>query len=242
MKTKLYTLVIFVVLLSMGFLLQACVYDINTIKGNGNIVTVEDDLSSFDELKISGTFKVTLAQGDVPHISIETDENIHEYITAEVRGNTLYLGMEKGSYDPSRLEVFITSYPLAKIDISGAASLVSETPLTGESLLINTSGASKIDIDLQSEDIRTRVSGAGKIDIRGKARKHDIKISGVASMNCRELDTEETRVSISGAGSAKVHVTGTLDASVSGVGSIKYSGDPENVRTNTSGAGSIKPA
>lgn len=242
METKTYNFPIFIALLATIFMLQSCVYDGNAIKGNKNIVTIDYELSSFEALQISGVFKVYLTEGNSPNIQIETDENIHEYITVEVRNNTLHLGMEKGSYDPTRLEVYITARPLKKIGISGAASLTSETILTGEKLLINTSGASNVDIEVQSEKLKTSVSGAGKIDIRGEAIEHDIQISGVASMNCRELATEKTKVSISGAGSAKVHVTDALDASVSGVGSIRYSGEPKHIRTSTSGAGSIKPA
>ncbi len=241
METKTYNLPIFIALLATALMLQSCVYDVNAIKGNKNIVTVENNLAPFESLKISGIFKVHLTEGSSPYIKIETDENIQEYITVEVRNNTLYLGMDKGSYDPSRLEVYITANPLKKIDISGAASLTSETILTGETLMIITSGASNADIEIQSEKLKTRVSGAGKINIRGETSQHDIQISGVASINCRELYTEKTKLSISGAGSARVHATESLDATVSGVGSVRYSGDPENVRTSTSGAGSIKP-
>lgn len=242
MQTKTYNLPIYIVLLATIIMLQSCVFDVNAVKGNKNIVTVENELTPFESLQISGIFKVYLTEGNSPHIEIVTDENIHEYITVEVRNNTLHLGMEKGSYDPSKLEVYITANPLNKIGISGAASLISESILTGESLMVNTSGASNVDIEVQSEKLRTSVSGAGKIDIRGETSEHNIQISGVASIDCRDLATEKTKVSISGAGSAKVHATENLDATVSGVGSIRYSGDPKHIRTSTSGAGSIKPA
>ena len=242
MQTKTYNFLIFVALLATAVMLQSCVYDVNAVKGNKNIVTVENDLTPFESLQIAGIFKVHLAEGNSPHIEIVTDENIHEYITVEVRNNTLHLGMEKGSYDPSRLEVYITTSPLKKIEISGAASLSSKNTLTGRNLIVNTSGAGNVDVEVQSETLQTRVSGAGKIDIRGVAIQHEIQISGVASVNCRDLATEKTKVSISGAGSAKVHATESLDATVSGVGSVRYSGDPKQIRTGTSGAGSIKPA
>ncbi|TVQ06598.1 MAG: DUF2807 domain-containing protein [Bacteroidetes bacterium] len=241
MKTKTYNLPILIALLATVFMLQSCVYDVNAIKGNKNIVTVENDLAPFESLQISGIFKVYLTEGSSPHIKIETDENIHEYITVEVRNNTLHLGMKKGSYDPSRLDVYITASQLEKIGISGAASLTSQNTLLGETLSINSSGASNINVSVQSESLSTSVSGAGKISIRGEVYQHDIQISGVASIDCLQLATEETKVSISGAGSAKVHAASFLDARVSGVGSIRYSGNPENIRTSTSGAGSIKP-
>jgi hypothetical protein len=56
-----------------------------------------------------------------------------------------------------------------------------------------------------------------------------------------DLEVKKMDISLSGAGSAKVFVTGHLDASISGMGSIRYKGNPTVSKTDGSLFGSIKP-
>jgi len=56
------------------------------------------------------------------------------------------------------------------------------------------------------------------------------------------MKAENTKVDISGAGSAEVYASVKLDAEVSGAGSIKYKGNAGNVIQQVSGAGSVKKA
>jgi hypothetical protein len=65
------------------------------------------------------------------------------------------------------------------------------------------------------------------------------ELSGAGNIDARELKAKEVRVSVSGAASADVYAKEYLDASVSGVGSIDYYGNPAKVKTDVSGVGSI---
>ena len=49
-------------------------------------------------------------------------------------------------------------------------------------------------------------------------------------------------VTVSGVGGAKVNATDILTATLNGVGSIKYDGDPGTTNLNTNGIGVIKKA
>lgn len=241
MNAKNYTFSVMLVLASMAISLQACVFDVNAIRGDGNITTEKMDLSSFDGLHVSGMFEVFLVEGNSPHISIETDENLQEYVIAEVRNNILTLRMkENNRYDPTRLDVYVTTNSLSELKLSGATSVSSDHTLSAANLTISISGAGDMNLKVDAERLKTHVSGAGNVRISGNAQDHQIRISGVASINCLNLETLDTDVSISGAGSAKVNATQKINASVSGVGSIEYSGNPQSKNLNTSGAGSIK--
>jgi hypothetical protein len=56
-----------------------------------------------------------------------------------------------------------------------------------------------------------------------------------------DLTATRAQVRVSGAGSAAVGVTGELDAVVTGLGDIKYRGDPV-VRSDVRGLGDVHPA
>jgi hypothetical protein len=241
MNARKYTYSVLFVLICMSISLQACVLDVNAIRGDGNISTVNQQINSFDGVHVSGMFNVFLIEGNKPHISIETDENLQEYVIAEVKNNILTLRMkENNRYNPTRLDVYVTTNSISELKLSGATSVSSDHTLKAGKLTISISGAGEMNLKVDAQQLKTDISGAGDVRISGKAQNHQIRISGVATINCLDLQTNDTDVSISGAGSAKVHATQNINASVSGVGSIEYAGNPERKRLNTSGAGSIK--
>ncbi len=242
MKTKNYNIFLIAIMLITASLAQGCISDLNTIKGNKDVVSVELTPGAFDAIHISGVFRVFLEEGSTPYVRIETDENIHEYVSASVRSNTLHLETERGqNYNPTRLDVYININQLSSLHISGAASVSSAHTLTSENLKLILSGASNIDLKLDADKVSTSISGAGKVNLAGNAREHRIQISGVGKLECLNLNTADTRVNISGAGSANVHAEESLNASVSGVGRIRYAGNPASLHTSTSGPGSIRP-
>lgn len=242
MKTKNKKSILLAVLMLLLFSFQSCGFDVNAIKGNGNLQSVEKNVTYFDAIKASGMFKIYLEEGDVPFVRIDTDENIHEYIKLEVKGNTLEISMERNqTYNPTRLEVYITVNHLRKLELSGATSLSASHIISAEELVMEMSGASDVNMMVDVQKLETIVSGAGSINIEGNAAYHKVRLSGAASLKCVDLITRETSINLSGAGSADVHATEKIDASISGVGSIKYAGNPSSTSFSKSGLGSIKP-
>ncbi|HEY8733449.1 MAG TPA: DUF2807 domain-containing protein, partial [Puia sp.] len=68
-----------------------------------------------------------------------------------------------------------------------------------------------------------------------------LNLTGAGHAYCYDLLTENTKVDISGAGSAQVYASVKLSAEVSGAGNINYKGNPI-VSQQISGAGSVNKA
>jgi len=83
------------------------------------------------------------------------------------------------------------------------------------------------------------MSGAGKIGASGTTEKLNINLSGAASLDMKGLVAKNVKIKLSGAGKAKINVLSSLDANISGIGSIEYYGNPETVNRNVSGLGKI---
>jgi hypothetical protein len=240
MKPKLTALAL--VLFLSVFSMMACGFEGGDVRGNRDMVKKQHTVGDFNRLHISGVFKVYLVEGQSGQIEVETDQNIQEYVKVEVKNNVLTLSLEPHfRLDPTRLEVYITTNHLNEIRMSGASSLQSRHALSSDNLNIGISGACDLNLMVRTGSLKTDVSGAGSVKIAGEARNHDIHISGVAAVNCLDLNTSATDVSISGAGSAKVNAADRLKASVSGVGSVQYKGNPADKRISSSGAGRISP-
>jgi hypothetical protein len=75
--------------------------------------------------------------------------------------------------------------------------------------------------------------------IKGQTKDVELGLSGAGSAHCFDLLSENTKVEVSGVGSAEVFASVKIDAQVSGVGSVKYKGNATDVKQNVSGVGSV---
>ncbi len=71
-----------------------CSCSYNAIKGNGNEVTKEINVSDFSKIDASHAFDIEVVVGRNRDVKIETDENLMKYIEVFVENNTLYLQVE----------------------------------------------------------------------------------------------------------------------------------------------------
>jgi hypothetical protein len=215
--------------------LSAC----RVVVGSGDIVTEDRRVSGFDSVDLSGTGEVIITQGDGESLTIETDDNVMEHITSEVRGGTLYLGTEpQTNVMPTRLIFTLGVDELKAADVSGSGSIEAAN-LETNNLELGVSGSGSVNVDsLTADRINIGISGSGDVQIAGEAPEQDIDISGSGNYRADDLLSETAVVSISGSGQATLWTTDSLDADVSGSGTVNYYGNP-TVSSSTSGSGSI---
>ena len=246
-------------------LLSACApLGLGSINGSGNVITESRKVDDFDEIDFGFVGTVLISQGDETSLTIEGDDNIVELIKTSVRGNTLIIDTQRnsriGNINPTKeLKYTITTPNLEKIDLSGAGEIYSD-PFVTNQLTIDVSGAGTVEfaqvtagdvrIDVSgagsaeltqvtADDVTIDLSGAGSIDLSGRTQKLAIDLNGMGDVEAGNLASNVADVVISGAGSAEIWVSESLDANVNGVGSINYYGEP-SVSQDVSGIGSIK--
>ena len=208
-----------------------------SIDGSGNIITEEREVSGIERIEVSGSGEVILAQGDDESLRIETDDNVMEYVKAEMNGSTLELGFrsEFRSISPSKLTFYVSVEVLESLSVSGSGEIESDRIET-DSMDISISGSGSVNIaQLVSGEVQTEISGSGEIDLAGETDSQDIDISGSGEYRAGELCGRSVKVKVSGSGDATVCAEETLEADISGSGSVSYYGRPA---INMSGSGS----
>ena len=226
-------------LIIVVFLLSAC--NVNFVRGSGDLITETRNVSDFDSVNLSGSGEVIIIQSGEEALVVETDDNIMEYVTTEVRGGTLHLGFDTiraGTISPTRLTFTLNVDDLNGLDISGSGNIEAESIETS-SLDVSVSGSGDVLIDsLKADEVEARISGSGEVELAGEAAKQDIDISGSGKYRARDLLCETITVKIGGSGDATVWAMESLDARISGSGSVNYYGNP-TVNSSTSGSGQI---
>ena len=210
--------------------------------GSRNLITEARTVSGYDRLSVSGAGDVTIIQDGTEALTIETDDNVMQYVTTEVKGQTLSIGLDfHGAQQiiPSKLHVSLHVKDLTEISSSGSWDVVSDS-ITTNSLAVNTSGSGDVSIkSLTADALTVGISGSADMEFAGKVGSQQVTISGSGNYHAGDLQTRETTFTVSGSGDGTVWVTDSLTAKVSGNGTIDYYGSPQ-VTFNQSGSGDIK--
>lgn len=234
----LWVLVVF----AMAF--SACGFsNAEVIRGDGNVTTTTHPLENFEGIDLQGVFNVVLIQGTQPGLTVETDENLLELISIEVKNKLLVVATPKEfMLRPTKMELQITYPALNYLEIGGACKIYSEETVESDEFTLQVSGAADIEMKLETGRLQTSVSGAGNLKLSGYADEHRINLSGASHLRAENLITRNTRLDLSGAGSAHVYSSEELRASLSGVGSVRYYGNPKNKQITKSGLASVSSA
>ena len=94
--------------------------------------------------------------------------------------------------------------------------------------------------NLQADRLAVDIGGAGHITLAGTVDSQVVTISGTGNYDGENLQSATADVTVDGAAKAVVRVSTRLNATVDGVGSIQYIGNPQVAR-KINGVGSVKP-
>ena len=98
-------------------------FDTEIVHGSGDIVSETYEVSGFDRLSLSGAGQLEIVQDGREYATVETDDNILEYVDVEVRGDTLYIetvARTPITIDWTRMRVTLHVRDLERIEASGA--------------------------------------------------------------------------------------------------------------------------
>jgi hypothetical protein len=196
------------------------------------------DVKNFTSIKIRTIANVEISQSDEESVIIEALPSSINKIKTELDDETLTVGYTwLGYLWPRKINVYIKVKKLNGIYTYGAGEIKSDLIKT-DKIKLQISGAGKIIITLESKEMDAKISGAGSLLLSGSTDKESIRISGAGDLNAEEFKANEARITISGAGSARINVEKQFDVRISGAGDVYYRGNPQ-ITQNISGAGKI---
>ena len=210
-----------------------------TVYGDKNVVTKERKAEKFDGIRVSTGIDVYLKQGNNEAISVEADENLHEYILTEVKDDVLHVYTKVNIRAAERKRVYVTMKEVKSIRTSSAGDVIGETPIKTDRLQLSASSAGDIKLEVSAEDIKLDISSSGDITLSGEAEMLEADLSSAGDLNAYNLKAREADISVSSAGNADINVTEKITARASSAGDINYKGDPKFVESHASSAGAI---
>jgi len=153
------------------YLIFSCLIVLSTVqtgysqvKGNGNVVFEERNVSDFTEIEVGGIFTVIIKQGDKQTVNLETDSNLSDKIKTDVIGGKLSISSTEIK-NSTKLQVFIEVKNIESIESGGASLVKSEGILKSDKLVLIAGGASQIKLSIEAKELKTTVK-VGDYDIK----------------------------------------------------------------------------
>ncbi|HZD87306.1 MAG TPA: head GIN domain-containing protein [Gaiellaceae bacterium] len=188
--------------------------------GSGVAASQVRHLPAFDGVELAGSNDVLVRIGGRQSVVVRADDNLLARVTTEVRGRSLVIGNTRGSFTAkSPMSVEVTVPALAALTLAGSGNITVDG------------------VDTQS--LTVSLPGSGTLSGSGNARRLEVTVGGSGTVQFTELVARNVRAVVSGSGSIFVTATASLDASVTGTGSILYAGSPRNVTKSVTGTGAI---
>ena len=230
---------ILIVVLCIGISACADAQFRKTVYGNGDVVKKERNAIKATGIRVSSGIDVYLKQGDGFKLSVEADENLHDYILTELKGDVLHVYTDANIRQAESKKVYLTLKEINSISCSSAGDLIGETPVKSDNLDLSASSAGDIKLEVYAKNIDISISSSGDITLNGEADFIEADLSSAGDLNAYNLKVREADVSASSAGDADIFVSEKLTARSSSAGDINYKGDPEYIDAHSSSAGGV---
>jgi hypothetical protein len=183
-----------------------------------------------------------IIQDDQESLALEDDDGQLAEVDVTMDGGTVRIKSKNRSTNWKRsVKGVMHLKRIESIHLAGTGSITSAS-IRADDLKATISGSGKVRLRrLDAKDVRVVVSGSGNVDLgSGRVDNLAVTVSGAGDVHAGKLRSDGGKVAISGAGNATVWPEKTLDVRITGVGTVRYFGDPQIVERHVAGVGSVK--
>ncbi len=234
------------------------------VKGSGMLTTKEREITDYNSIRIDGVYDIHYEQSEnEPYLEITVDDNLQQYVNIEIKDRVLMVGFKGIKVDHfTKFIIKTNSKWLKEARIAGNANFMVNSPLNGDETIIKgkdnsliqlkeTVKLGKLDLDisgsanivaddLQVDKLECTINGSGSITLKkGNAKEGSYSITSSGDIHAFGVAVPDLKCNVTGSGTAEVHATDNLKASLVGKGNIRYKG-PTAVQQKKIGKGTIE--
>jgi Putative auto-transporter adhesin, head GIN domain len=189
------------------------------VHGNGIAAAQARTVPAFSKLELAGSAEVVVTAGLRQSVVVHADRNLLRHVTTRVTSGMLVIGSTGSFTTRSPMRVVVTVPTLTSAELSGSGTM----SITG----------------ISTPRLTLTLPGSGVLRASGTAAQLDITLDGSGQALLAGLVAGHVRAILAGSGTIAVTAKTSLFASVTGSGTITYSGNPPQLTTNVTGSGAV---
>lgn len=149
------------------------------VKGSKNVTTESKKIEKFRKILLDGEYNILLAKGDEPSLTIEADDNIHEFIEGSVNEEgTLVVYSRAKIKSKAALNITITYVDgLEEIETTGTAKITSTETLDFKNITLRITGGSRSHLDIKAETFSIAIGENSYVYLNLEATKSNVELS-----------------------------------------------------------------
>jgi phage shock protein PspC (stress-responsive transcriptional regulator) len=182
-------------------------------------------VKDFNKVDVGGAFAVSIKQGAEFNVSVDGDEKdvddvkvYEEDGVLKVKGAT---GFNLFKDNNQRIGVVVTMPTMEAVSLSGANKARIEGFKGLSKLNVDLTGASKTDIDVETNELTVELTGASKATLRGSATTANFDLTGACKLTSTGMNIQNAEVTATGASKAKLGHIEHLNKNATGVSKIE---------------------
>jgi hypothetical protein len=182
-------------------------------------------VSAFHAVDLAGTLQVEVTVGKPASVEITGDADLVDRVITTVKDGALVIDTpelrDHHHHDKRNrhLRAIVTAPDLSALTISGTGTM----KVTG----------------IANQQLALSLPGTGALTVTGSTGAVRVELGGTGEVSARQLAAKDAVIDIAGTGSARLNATRSVDARITGTGSVAIHGHPSQVRKSVSGLGSI---
>lgn len=190
-----------------------------SVIGSGKKARETREVDNFTQLELLGVGRVEVTIGDLRPLELSGDDNILPMIETKVTDGRLVIRTTRSIRPVQPLLIKATASDLTASTLGGAG----EIAITG----------------IANDNLRATLTGAGTVTLSGQTSNLELTLAGVGSADARDLVAKVATIDMSGAGSIAVSPVVSLHVTITGAGTVTYSGEP-TITQKIAGVGKLK--
>jgi hypothetical protein len=225
----------------LAFLIISCTFkQPDNISGNGRVITKVLTTDTIRRVIISDRLDAVLIPSDSVYIILNADENLHDYVSAEITESTIKISCEKKIRMARAKEIRIYSRYLRRADISSHSTFETRDSLLTEEFSLDATSGAEVKIMGRFDRLIANASSGSNVHLAGYTEYLNATISSAADLFAYDLTAKTADVVSSSAADARVNVTDEAKFNASSAADIIYRGDPKVIDSRASSLGDIK--
>ena len=178
---------------------------------------------AFHGIDLAGVLTVEVTLGKPASVTISGDADLVDKVTTTVKDGVLVINTPEHRRDQHRrnhrLHATVTAPDLRSLAITGTGTLKA-TGIANDRLAID-------------------VPGTGTLKLSGSTGALNVRLGGTGEVTGKDLAAKDLVVDIDGTGSARLNATRSVEARITGTGSLDVHGHQSQIKKTVTGLGAV---